>query len=42
MINKIKNRIYNILRQSEKYTQTDMVYLAKGGFWLTLGMEQIY
>ncbi len=37
MINKIKNRIYNILRQSEKYTQTDMVYLAKGGFWLTLG-----
>lgn len=33
---KIENKIYHILRWSEKYTRTDMVYLAKGGFWLTV------
>lgn len=37
MLEKIKSKIYQLLRRSEKYTQTDMVYLAKGGFWLTLG-----
>ena len=36
MIN-LKTKIYRLLRWSERYTKTDMVYLAKGGFWLTLG-----
>jgi O-antigen/teichoic acid export membrane protein len=34
---RIKQKIYHFLRQSEKYTKTDMVYLVKGGSWLTLG-----
>jgi O-antigen/teichoic acid export membrane protein len=37
MFNKIQNLVYRLLRKSESYTHTDMVYLAKGGFWLTLG-----
>ena len=37
MLNKLKQKIYNLLRWSEKWTKTDMVYLAKGGFWLTSG-----
>lgn len=33
----LKNNLVTALRWSEKYTKTDMLYLAKGGFWLTLG-----
>lgn len=36
MFQRIKNKTYQLLRWSEKYTKTDMVYLAHGGFWLTL------
>lgn len=32
-----KGRLYALLRFTERYTRTDMVYLAKGGFWFTLG-----
>lgn len=34
---KLKQKIINILQWSEKYTRTDMIYLTKGGFWLSLG-----
>lgn len=37
MIKIIKQKTYDFLRQSEKYTKTDMVYLFKGGSWLTGG-----
>ena len=30
----MKNRLIALLRWSEKYTKTDMVYLAESGFWL--------
>lgn len=33
----LKNKIHKLLRWSEKWTKTDMVYLARGGFWLTSG-----
>lgn len=36
MINRIKNKAYTLLRKTEKYTKTDMVYLASGSFWLFL------
>jgi O-antigen/teichoic acid export membrane protein len=34
---KTKNWLYQFLRKTQKYTGTDNVYLAKGGFWLTSG-----
>lgn len=37
MISKAKGLVLRTLRWSERYTKTDMVYLASGGFWLTLG-----
>ncbi len=37
MLEALKTKTYNLLRWSEKYTRTDMVYLAKGGGWLSLG-----
>lgn len=37
LIENIKQKTLNILHWSEQYTKTDMVYIAKGGFWLTVG-----
>lgn len=34
---KTVEHLERFLRWSEKYTHTDMVYLAKGGFWITVG-----
>src|SRR5688572_8295878 len=33
----LRSYIYNFLRKSESFMKTDMVYLTKGGFWLSLG-----
>lgn len=38
MIDSAKDAAVRVLRQSEKYTKTDMVYLTSGGFWLFLKM----
>ena len=37
MLKPFRNITYRLLRRSEQYTQTDMVYLAKGNFWQVLG-----
>ncbi len=33
----LKRKAVGLLRGAERYTKTDMVYLAKGGFWLSVG-----
>lgn len=33
----LKARLYTLLRWSEKYTKTDMLYASKSGFWLMSG-----
>lgn len=35
-MNKLRIQTYQLLRWSQKYTKTDMLYLVKGGSWLTL------
>ena len=36
MLTRLKVRMHDILRWSETYTRTDMVYMTQGGFWLSL------
>lgn len=36
-MNDLKHRAAKLLRSTERYTKTDMVYLTKNGSWLTLG-----
>ncbi|MBP7770576.1 MAG: oligosaccharide flippase family protein [Candidatus Pacebacteria bacterium] len=37
MVRRLRNSLYILLRQSEQYTKTDMVYVARGGFWSVAG-----
>ncbi len=37
MLPKMRDWTISLLRRSERYTKTDMLYLVRGGSWLTLG-----
>lgn len=37
MVHRLQKKLINLLRWSQTYIKTDMVYLASGGFWLVLG-----
>jgi len=37
MLNNFRDKLYKLLRQSERYFKTDMVYFAKGSAWITAG-----
>lgn len=37
MFKNYKKKIRELLRRSQRYTKTDMVYVAKGSFWLNIG-----
>ena len=37
-----KQKVLNLLRWSEMFTKTDMVYLAKGGFWFIAGKIVVF
>jgi O-antigen/teichoic acid export membrane protein len=36
-MNTLKEKLFRVLKWSEKYTKTDMVYLMSGGFFLSIG-----
>ena len=41
MLPTLRTKLYDTLRWSERFTKTDMVYLAGNGFWLTIGQVAI-
>lgn len=41
MLSSLRERVFSLLKWSERYTKTDMVYLAGNGFWLAVGQVGI-